>query len=429
MDGYLNLLGLVTPHGQSKELVPVIRENEAFGPWWYNITDVVNVSNPSLAPGNQFPNIHWPVVLSIGWWDIFQGPSFRALHGLYDRRLGDPAVRDKHVVIVDPLGHCFIGLTPGFAHSNLHRETINGIAVAAELASEFFKGETNGTMRSRIGRLNYFVMSDFGGDARKTPGNYWTSLETYPPSTERTFYMQAGRKLSDSPASSASSVAYTYDPSTKAGVTPMVGGNNLPIVGHLPVCGTADQTKREKRDDVVVFASGVLSDDLPVVGQIFATLFVSSSAKDTDFVVTISDLGPRKSMLVRYGAVRMRWRSGGAKGNYLEPSTPLVNGTVYKVEVDLWSTAYIFPKGHRVRVAISSAASPYYHANPNTGSPESASVAPSKFKPVAASNIVHFAPEYPSRISLPTVKLEDIPRNPKFHARLPQAAEAADLIV
>merc|ERR1711988_1437575 len=97
----------------------------------------------------------------------------------------------------------------------------------------------------------------------------------------------------------------TYDPSTDSGVTPIVGGNNLPLFGKIPTCGTADQSKREQRSDVVVFDSGVLSDDLPVVGQIFATLFVSSSAKDTDFVVTISDLGPRKSMLVRYGAVRM----------------------------------------------------------------------------------------------------------------------------
>lgn len=106
----------------------------------------------------------------------------------------------------------------------------------------------------------------------------------------------------------------------------MKGGNNLPIVGHIFECGSVDQSKREQRDDVVVFDSGVLSDDLPVVGQIFATLFVSSSAKDTDFVVTISDLGPRKSMLVRYGALRMRWREGGAKGDYLQPLGPLVNG-------------------------------------------------------------------------------------------------------
>merc|ERR550537_738018 len=133
----------------------------------------------------------------------------------------------------------------------------------------------------------------------------------------------------------------------------MIGGNNLPGVGMGP-CGSADQRKRETRDDVVIFDSGILSDHLPVVGQIYATLFVSSSAPDTDFVITVSDLGPKKSMLVRYGALRMRWRNGGATGDYKEPHAPLVNGSVYEVEIDLWSTAYIFPKGHRIRVAISS---------------------------------------------------------------------------
>merc|ERR1712087_553815 len=111
-------------------------------------------------------------------------------------------------------------------------------------------------MRSRIGRLNYFIMTDFAGDARHTPGNYWTSLEDYPPSTTKTLYMQPESTMSDSPATSASSVAYTYDPSTKAGLTPMKGGNNLPIVGHIFECGSVDQSEREKRDDVVVFDSG-----------------------------------------------------------------------------------------------------------------------------------------------------------------------------
>merc|ERR1719389_1206871 len=108
----------------------------------------------------------------------------------------------------------------------------------------------------------------------------------------------------------------------------------------------------------------------------------------------------------------MRWREGGAKGEYLQPLGPLVNGTVYEVDIDLDSTAYVFPKGHRIRVSISSAASPYYHANPNTGSPESASIKPSEFKPVAAKNAVHIAPQYPSKMSLPVVKLKDIPPNP-----------------
>merc|ERR1711966_280477 len=170
---------------------------------------------------------------------------------------------------------------------------------------------------------------------------------------------------------------------------------------------------REERDDVVVFDSGILEDDLPVVGLIRATLFVSSSVADTDFVVTVSDAGAEKSMLVRYGAVRMRWRSGDQ-----EAAPPMVPGEIYEVEVDLWHTAYIFPKGHKIRVSISSAAYPYYDANPNTGSFEVESISPSKFSPIAAKSTIHMGPKHPSRISLPVVKMEDIPQNPDFHASL-----------
>jgi predicted acyl esterase len=45
------------------------------------------------------------------------------------------------------------------------------------------------------------------------------------------------------------------------------------------VCGTADQTPRDARDDVVLFESDELAEPTAVVGQIFARLFVSSSAK------------------------------------------------------------------------------------------------------------------------------------------------------
>jgi predicted acyl esterase len=45
------------------------------------------------------------------------------------------------------------------------------------------------------------------------------------------------------------------------------------------VCGTADQTPRDVRDDVVLFESDELGEPTAVVGQIFARLFVSSSAK------------------------------------------------------------------------------------------------------------------------------------------------------
>jgi len=330
--------------------------------------------------------------------------------------------------IIGPLGHCLIGNTFGFDAGELahyYAAEIEGIVVSAELASEYWKGNTSGFIRSRIGRLNFFLMSNFGGEAPSgTPGNYWVSLSDWPAFTTWSLHMQPGGVLSPDKASAVSSSTYTYDPTSKDGLTPMLGGNNLPIVGQITHCGSADLTKRDNRADVVVFDTGILADDIAVVGKIQAKLFVSSSAKDTDFVVTVADLGTKKSMLVRYGAVRMRWRNGGT-GDYMKPNEPLVNGTVYEVDIDLLHTAYVFPKGHRVRVTISSAAYPYYDANPNTGSPESKGIPPSKFEPVAAKNTIHMGPQFPSTISLPIVKIADVPHNPKFRPIIPKHTQAA----
>merc|ERR1712178_515678 len=113
----------------------------------------------------------------------------------------------------------------------------------------------------------------------------------------------------------------------------------------------------------MVFDSGTLHTDVPVVGNIMAKLSVSSSAKDTDFVVTVSDVYKNKSMLVRFGAMRMRWKT-----SHEQQDPPLETGQVYEVDVNLADTAYIFARGHTIRVTISSAAYPYYDANPNTGS-------------------------------------------------------------
>merc|ERR1712184_104646 len=169
-----------------------------------------------------------------------------------------------------------------------------------------------------------------------------------------------------------------------------MGGNNLPFIGQkiTETCGTADQTERDNREDVLVFDSPTLPDDMAVVGNITAKVFVSSDAVDTDFVAVVSDLGPKKAMLVRYGAVRMRWRNSDK-----EQAPPLEAGKVYEADVRLGATAYIFPKGHRVRVTISSAAYPYFDANPNTHSPEIQQIPPSKFEPVSARNAIHMGPE------------------------------------
>jgi len=186
----------------------------------------------------------------------------------------------------------------------------------------------------------------------------------------------------------------------------MLGGNNLPGIGNVPGCGTHDQLARENRSDVVVFDSEVLADDLAVVGDFQAKLFISTDVPDTDFVVTISDLSPdaTKSMLVTFGARRMRFRDDTRQ---TATSEPLVKDQIYQVDVNLATKAYIFPKGHRVRVSVASAAAPFFNANRNTGTFEDEEY-------LVANQVIHISQEYPSRIVMPMVQHDDIPENTNF---------------
>lgn len=110
--------------------------------------------------------------------------------------------------------------------------------------------------------------------------NYWTSLEDFPTPTMTKFYLHADGSVSNSPPSEgAESTTYVYDPTDPV---PTVGGNNL----DMP-CGPLDQAEIDTRSDVLVFETPVLTEVLPLTGALSATLYVSSDAVDTDFMVSL----------------------------------------------------------------------------------------------------------------------------------------------
>jgi len=335
------------------------------------------------------------------------------------RTYSDPAVRDQHVLIVGPYGHCIAGES-GTAEPEtllLQVEEAWGLIVAAEVAHEFFNGDTNGKARQRIGRINLFVMGPF--DGLMTTGNFWTSFDEWPTPSATSFYLNEGGALSEQPPTGSGSVEYTYKPSDPA---PMLGGNNLPGSSGVKACGSADQLSRDNRSDVMVFDSAPLSEDFPVVGTVRARLFVSSSANDTDFVVTLSDVskGKSKAMLVRYQMQRMRWRESS-----ITRSAPLEPSQVYQIDLNLDNTAYIFPKGHSVRVTVSSSANPYYNPTSNTGVNDLVE----KATAVEAQNKVFIAAQYPSHLTLPVVSMDQIPKNAHFNPIAPFAGSGVEKIL
>ena len=91
------------------------------------------------------------------------------------------------------------------------------------------------------------------------------------------------------------------------------------------------------------------------------------------------------------GILRMRFRKSREKEEFMTP------GELYKVTIDLWATANLFRKGHRIRLDISSSNFPMYDVNPNTGEPLGRHT---RLEP-ALNTVFHGGEQHPSCLVLP----------------------------
>lgn len=160
--------------------------------------------------------------------------------------------------------------------------------------------------------------------------------------------------------------------------------------------GPHDQSDIEARDDILVFTSEPLAEDLEVTGAIFADLWVSVDRPDTDLAVMICDVWPDGTSYnltgPESGYLRLRYREGYDRQVPLEPGTPT------RVRIGNLFTSNLFRKGHRIRVQVTSSRAPHFDPNPNTGREIA-----TETELVPATITLHHDPERPSRILLPVI--------------------------
>ncbi|PYS68151.1 MAG: hypothetical protein DMF69_21015 [Acidobacteria bacterium] len=181
---------------------------------------------------------------------------------------------------------------------------------------------------------------------------------------------------------------FAYDPA-----------NPVPTIGGRLCCGQAlppgpfDQRPNQSRQDVLIFSTPKLQQDLEVTGFITLELYASTSAIDTDFTALLADVD--ESGYARFltdGIVRARYRSGSSRAETIVP------GQVYKFSIDLWATGNVFKRGHQLRLFVSSSNFPRFNRNLNSG--ESA-LGSSKIN-IAQQTIFHDE-KYPSALVLPVI--------------------------
>lgn len=170
--------------------------------------------------------------------------------------------------------------------------------------------------------------------------------------------------------------------------------------------------------DELTFTSAKFDRPTAIAGPLSATLFVSSSAPDTELFVQLIDEAPdgtryhitRGLLKASHRAINRhlsdKVRSGSHAGEIYRPYRPHTNpilitpGEVTKYLVEVFPVGHVFRPGHRliVKVHAPPIVDSYYIYIP---------------KRVPGVNTLHFGPDAPSRLMVPFVPIEASKLGPK----------------
>ncbi|GAA1030694.1 MULTISPECIES: CocE/NonD family hydrolase [Amycolatopsis] len=231
------------------------------------------------------------------------------------------------------------------------------------------------------GRVSYFV----GGS------NTWAHASAWPPaSTVEEWALSTGGLLSREDGHGAATfTADPRDPFPTHGGVIAFEGDPAAAPG-----GIQDQRAVDGREDVLLYTSAPLSEDVTIAGQAELIAYVTSTAPDADICVTLVDVEPDGFALnVAEGAQRARYRNGGDT-DWLAAEEPS------RVTVSLHDVAHRFGRGHRIRVQIAGFSFPRFSRNLHTRTvPEFGTLD----EAVVAQHTLHHNESYPSALRLPVL--------------------------
>jgi putative CocE/NonD family hydrolase len=325
------------------------------------------------------------------WYDCSFGPSSIALFETMQQNAVDRESGDNQFMIIAPTNHCaqlYAGENYYYGDRFLGNATFDYLPLYLNWFDYWVKGEENGVLDRK--KFQIYTMGK----------NKWEYFDSWPPENAvwKTYHFSSNKgantrlgdgSLSEEARKRNAYDEYIYDP---AYPVPSLGDNDW---GYLPEMkqGSYDQSAIELRQDVLVFSSPILEEDIQVTGPVEVLLYLSSDATDTHLTVKLVDVYPDgKAYNVTESIQRVRWRHGYESPVLMEP------GNVYEVKVGPLLTSNRFEKGHQIRIEVSSSNFPRFERNLNTGGNN---YDESEWK--VATNRIHHGPKYPSRMILPVI--------------------------
>ncbi|MDR7523403.1 MAG: CocE/NonD family hydrolase [Armatimonadota bacterium] len=180
----------------------------------------------------------------------------------------------------------------------------------------------------------------------------WRFEDTLPPARagQRRWFFGARSDLTPSPPVAG----FVVERSS----VPFVGFADLGFAGGA--VGWGEQAANEAFS--IVFTSKPLAADTEILGSPQVSLFVSTTSEVAFVAVRLCDVAPDgASTLVCKGLLNATRRNG------MDRAEPLTPGEVYALTFPLDAVSWVFPKGHRIRVAVSGADFPDVWPSPQRG--------------------------------------------------------------
>ncbi len=294
------------------------KKQQRDGPFW----------QVSLFPA-RYDRIEVPVLMIGGWYDGYRDSIPRMLE-----KLKAPAW-----AILGPWNH-------SGPDSGRPGPPIEWRREAVRFFDQFLKGKDTGF--SKQPRLAVYVRHSYppGADRETIPGE-WRYEEGWPirRSKETTLHLMPDRTLAAAAAPQSAAHALAYVPSS----------------GEAAGFWWGELTPDQRSADAwsLVYDSGPLSEDLEILGFPKALLRGSANAPLANWFARLSDVAPDGEVTLVTGA----GLSGAQRESASRPS-PLERGRTYPFDVEMHFTSWVFPKGHRVRLAVSNALWPMIWPTP-----------------------------------------------------------------
>jgi putative CocE/NonD family hydrolase len=257
-----------------------------------------------------------------GWADLYRDTPFRLAEHL----------QSPHRVTVGPWAHLY-------PHEGLPKPAVGFLQEALRWWDRWLRDAPNEVMREPP--FQFYMMDGVPPQSSyaERPGR-WIGESRWPSANVQVRRFALNDRRLDADAQPERALAVCSPQSLG-----LAGGE----WGSFAVQGDQPLDQRLEIAGALEFDGESLSQPLELLGNARVALALASDRARAQVAVRLIDVAPDgRAMLVARGFLNLSQRAGREAPAALEPHAR------YQVEVQLTGTAYVFPRGHRLRIAISS---------------------------------------------------------------------------